>query len=287
MSTPKASRSTQNKRLRLCGLELGGGKSGRTALVVFDFYPKQRKLFLTDHQAHIAASAIRTGDEVLLEALATAKLDRIGVNAPITMPPCVPCALADCGDVRKCKQPAVRWMRDEAEQAGITALKFPTPYTQRPLDVYLRTRIQPRFRHDLFIEESLGAGRAPLALRWQFLRQRLGRKKVFETSPRLALLTMARAYGITDRELRRYRSPEEGVEYRLSILERLQGAHLGPKVPELFLYEAERLTLARELPSFQALLSALACAFAENRLIEKPDADYDPEWGFVLIPNVQ
>ena len=202
-------------KIRALGIELGGGKSERTALVLLEYYQREKKVFLHEHQAKIGAGAHRYGDEVLLEEIKKLNADRTGVNAPLSLPPCVQCSVKGCSGFRDCKNPPVRWMHEEAVRAKIPVSKHPTPYTQRPLDVYLRTEVQPRYNFDLFLEETLGAGRAPLALRMQYLLSRLGRKNFLETDPRVALAGIAPWFGMANRELRRYRLPEEGVEYRL------------------------------------------------------------------------
>lgn len=284
-ASARTSGTRGHKSVRLVGLELGGGKSGRTALVALDYYPAQKKLFIARHVAHIVATGLRTGDEVLLEGIHDLNARRVAVNAPLTMPPCMPCASSHCGGVRECKEKPVRWMREEAERVGISPLKFPTPYTQRPLDIYLRSRVQPHFQHDLFIEESMGSGRGPLALRFQFLRSRLEKVKWLEVHPRLSLLAMAPYYRITDRELRRYRNPEDGVGYRHSILEKLGSNQSKVAAPEVFLYESDLGAIAEDLTSFYALVSALSAAFAEQRLVEKAEPDFDLKWGFLTIPK--
>lgn len=280
-----AKKRAKEESMRIVGLELGGGKSGRTAIVLLEYFPRQRKIFLREQIAHVGASSNQFGDEVLIEHLRRLKPLFIAVNAPLTLPPCVQCPIRDCAGFRDCRSKPVRWMHEEATRARIPIPKHPTPYTQRPLDVYLRTRVQPRFQQDLFLEESLGAGRAPLAMRMQYIRARFPKQKFLETQPRLALFGIAEWFGLTARELRKYREPEVGMEYRHGILDRVQHDLTRKKVPHLFLYEAELSLLAEELPSFQALLSGLMVVYQREGLLEKPDADFDAAWGWVAMPR--
>jgi hypothetical protein len=273
------------RKIRTLGIELGGGKSERTAIVLLEYFQKEKKVFLVDHQAKIGAGAHRYGDEVLLEEIQKQKADRMGVNAPLGLPPCVQCSIKACPGFRDCKNPPVRWMHEEALRAKIPVSKHPTPYTQRPLDVYLRTRVQPRYDFDLFLEETLGAGRAPLALRMQYLLSRIGRKGILETDPRVALAGISRWFDLPPRILRRYRLPEDGVDYRRQILDLLQRDLSKEGVPQLFLYEAELLAFSESLSSFHALLSALMVVYGIAGLLEKPDEGFEKEWGFMAIPR--
>lgn len=270
---------------RILGLELGGGKSGRTSLVLLEFFPKEGRVFVREQIPHVTATSARYGDEVLVDLITKLEPDAIGVNAPLTLPPCVRCRYPNCGGYRECDYAPVRWMHKEAVRARIPALKHPTPYTQRPIDVFLRTRVQPRFTIDLFLEESLGAGRAPLAARMQYLQTRLKPRRFLETNPRIALVGMADWFGITHRELRRYRLPEEGVEHRRNILDKLQTDLTDFGLPQLFLYEAELGAIAQELASFQALLSGFVVICGQAGFLEKPRRGFDARWGFIAIPK--
>ena len=275
----------REKSQRILGLELGGGKSGRTSLVLLEYYPKDKKVFVSERVPNVAATATRYGDEVLLDHLRKLKPARIGVNAPLSLPPCVRCRYPECGGYRECSYAPVRWMHEEAVRAKIPVLKHPTPYTQRPVDVFLRTRVQPRYGIDLFIEESLGAGRAPLAARMQYLQSQIGKKLFLETSPRLALVGIADWYGVTARELRRYRLPEDGVEHRRHILVKLQEDLTAFGLPQLFLYEAEAQEIAESLPCFQALLSGFMVVCADAGFLRDRDPDFEKSWSFVAIPR--
>jgi predicted nuclease with RNAse H fold len=101
----------------------------------------------------------------------------VAVDAPLTLPPCVPCQLA-CPGIDRCTVPAVAWMRENAAPLALRRGRsdpgkpLVTPYTQRPTELLLEhLTLQPR--------ETLGQGMGPLAARATYLRR--------ATSPRLRL----------------------------------------------------------------------------------------------------
>lgn len=266
------------------GLELGGGKSDRTAMVELIFFTKEQKIFLHSLQGGIGASDSRTADAVLIKKLTESPARKIAVNAPMTFPPYVHAPEAELVPMEQSKDASVQWMLREAKRAGIEKRKFPTPYTQRAVDLYLRTRVQPKFQFDLHFEEAMGSGRAPLATRMRYIGSQIHNKHWLEVEPRLTLFRLAEWFQIPERELRRYRDIEDGASYRLSILEYLQYDLRENGFPQLFLYDTDMETIAKELPLFNAILSAMMPVYQECNLLESPEIDFDPQWGFVAIP---
>ena len=200
---------------RFLGIELGGSKGNRTSVVSVDYYAQEKKIFATNVTSEIYKDR-EAADASLIAFVKEFAPAGIGINAPLSLPPCISCLLPSCPSFEQCNVSAVSWMREEIQREG---LKISTPYTQRPIDLLLRGRWQ---KEKSFIpaDETLGAGRAPLAARMHYLKRHLSSNLV-EVYPRLSLAGMANWYGISDRELRLCRDVEVRVENRFTLLEKL------------------------------------------------------------------
>lgn len=275
---------TRTNEIRSIGLELGGGKSARTALVALDYYPKEKKIFVVETDQQIQGNREFSGDEVLLASLRALSAKILAVNAPLTLPPCFSCTLPVCPGYRKCEVPEVAWMREEGERLGLTAQKMPTPYTQRPIDVAMRGLLQQGLPVDIAFDETLGAGPAPLVARMRYLARHLQGMEFLEVSPKLVLLRLVEWFPISARNIKRYRDINEGLEHRLQIL-RTICANTDATIPSLFIYEEDLDSLARELCVFDALISALMACWKQAGLCEQNLPGFAPAWGSCLLPK--
>lgn len=276
---------TSTKGKLSLGLELGGGKSARTSLVVLKYFPSEKRVFLSEVQSQIQGSRTESGDEALLRLLdGYDNIHSIAVHAPLSLSPCLQCQLPQCPRFENCNVASVAWMREEARRLKLTAQKSPTPYTQRPVEMYIRSRVQKDLPIDVPLEESLGSGMAPLAARMQYLKRHIRAENFYEVFPKISLVAMAAWFGITNRELRRYRDVEDGVENRMMILERLSIGAKVENVPELFLYNTDLVLLAKDIDAFDAFIAALMPIYAQCSLLREFDKDYESTWGVVAIP---
>jgi hypothetical protein len=281
----EATRSQAAQSIRCVGVELGGGKSARTAVVSLDYFPQEKKIFIVEVVAHLQGSREFTGDEELLRTIDRLAPKFMGINAPLSLPPCATCTLK-CPTFQFCEVPEVKWMRGEARRMDLWPLKFPTPYTQRAVDVVVRSRLQDQLELEIPLEETFGASRAPLAARMQYLRRHFPvETKLIEVNPRIALAALARTWRIENRVLRRYRELEEGITYRTQILDTLSEADPREGFPHLFLYNEDIADFARELTNFDALMSALMAVYAAADLLDNDIFPYDKDWGRVAYPR--
>jgi hypothetical protein len=155
------------------GVDLGGGKGKKTALAT---------LRVDAGTATVVEIAPRDGarpfyDEALVETIRQfGDGTLLCLDAPLTLPPCLRCAVPVCPGQQACVDPAVVAMRaivqdrlDNARPGDPDLLgggrharrgkPSVTPYTQRTSEIYLAHRlgIVPR--------EALGQGTGPLAAR--------------------------------------------------------------------------------------------------------------------------
>jgi len=276
---------------RYLGLELAGAKNQKTSLAVLEYYPKERKVFLLDIYDKISSNDEQNGDEALLETLQeTTNLDKsrvakLGVNVPVTLPPCIGCTRPACRAQQKCTGPTVQWMRDlterarEDEELAVNVLEF-TPYTQRPFELWARYKILPMLPPDFRfeIDEALGGNRAPLTARMHFLGKHLKNLPVVEVWPKLTISVLAAILGIPKRVILKYRKPEEGYQARMDLLETIalkQG---------VFIYERDLKKLASSLTAFDSFLCAYTAMLSDLDLTAKPPKGFPKDSGWVEYP---
>lgn len=268
------------KARRFLGIELGGSR--RTAAVALDFFAGENKTFLAELESPLRPLGDETADETLIRVVKGMGAESVGVDAPLTLPPCLR-HKKSCGGIRKCKDEATAWMREEAKRLKWGRGKLPIPYLQRPVDMLLRGRWQDDAIVTFPVDESFGASRAPLAARMQYLQRELHRENFLEVIPRLALGGVAHWYGLSAREVRRSRDVEEGVEQRMGILDTMSQPPRVAGLPQLFLYESDVTALAQDLSAFDAFLCAFLALAEGLGLTEEPD--FSAAWGNVVKPR--
>lgn len=265
-----------SEKLRYVGIELGSGR--RTAVVALDYFPDKKKAFLAEVRTSFAATEQASSDDQLITAVNELAPIILGVDAPLSLPPCIGCQL-DCPTVPLCEVPAVKWMREESKRWR----RFPSPYTQRPVDYLLRGKWQDDAVIPFPVDESFGSSRAPLAARMQYLQRHFTAETLLEVNPRLALGGIAAQFDLSPREIRRCRDVEDGVENRLFLLDKLSAPSRFEEIPHLFLYNSEISQLAQEITAFDALLCAWMAVYEDLGLLEEPE--FDPEWGQMARPR--
>ncbi len=213
-------RASERAFKRFVGVDLGGGKGKKTALAIVE---------IRDAHPKIVTVAPKTGaaplyDPALVERLRAEGPDTlIAMDAPLTLPPCLRCAVPVCPGQEGCSDPAVLEMRrlggdDEETRDSRRGKPSVTPYTQRATEVYLHRRrgILPR--------ETLGQGMGPLTARAQHLVRALAdrfrlNETLIEVYPRATL------------ELLGIREPyKKQVDSRLRILGKLPDLSFAPGV---------------------------------------------------------
>lgn len=274
---------------RYLGLSLGGAKSDRTCLTVIDYYNEHDKSFIVDVYESVAAEGDQTADVVLLELvdelskeispMGDEGIRAIGVDAPLTLPPCLLGCDAPCGGYDKCKKPEVRWMRNQylKAKAKNPKLKHFTPYSQRPVDLYFRYKLNEA---SLFQDETMGANLAPQAVRMNYLKRHLAKTNLVEVWPKLALYHVQKALRLTRRDVLEYRHLERGVHIRERIVERLA------ERSQIFVYERDMKKFIANMDAFDSLICAWVAMQSDLGLSVKFKSDLPLESGWVQIPQL-
>ncbi len=272
------------------GLELSGAKNEKTAIAALEYYPKEHKIFLLDVYEKIVGKENQSGDEALLEAIDEIKsgVTRMGVNVPLTLPPCFNCKRSDCSP-GKCSNPATQWMRKysrkmiKGESGKSQRARNFTPYTQRPIELYVRHQLLPELPETarFEVDEALGGNKAPLTARMIYLKRFLEDLKLVEVWPKLSIATLGAQLGISNRTVSSYRNLEEGAHARAEILESLADQH------GIFIYDRDHRKLSASLPAFDAFICAYTALLADTGYTAKPPAGFPVASGWVEYPHAE
>lgn len=184
--------------VHVLGIDLGGGKGKKTALAtvridgpvatVVDIAPRNGALPFYD--AALLQTIREYGDDTLL-----------CIDAPLTLPPCLRCAVPVCPGQQACVDPSVVEMRTlAAEPHPVLGAAPPdrdtrrgkppvTPYTQRATEVQLTRRL------GITAREGLGQGTGPLAARAAHLTRALAdrfrlNENLIEVYPKATLVAL-------------------------------------------------------------------------------------------------
>jgi hypothetical protein len=259
---------------RFLGIELGGAR--RTAIVALDFFSAENKVFLAKIESPLHQEIEETPDEQIIRIVNSFEASSLGVDAPLSLPPCVQCEKA-CEGARFCKKESSVWMRNEAKRQKWSKGKLPLLYAQRPIDLLLRGDWQDEAITPFPVDDSFGSSRAPLAIRMQYLKSKLHTEKMIEVNPRFSLGELAKVFALSSREVRKARDVEDGLDQRYTILESLSQPR--GSLPHLFLYNSDISALAQNLSAFDALICGYLAVLNEVGLLEKNC--FPESWGNV------
>ncbi|MBL7715096.1 MAG: hypothetical protein JNL01_06470 [Bdellovibrionales bacterium] len=271
---------------RYLGLNLSGAKNQKTSVAALEYYPNQKKVFLLDIHDRVPQAPDQTSDQALLELLDELKAPQPGktlltFDTALSLPPCVTCE-KKCPMPEKCVVPSVKWMRVLSKKMrkshflrdeGVRVLEF-TPYTQRPVELWLRYEVLPELPepYRFEVDEALGGSRGPLVARLNFLQKHLKNFDHCEAHPKLSTSILAYEFGASKRLITAYRRLEEGAQARQELIE-IFADRLG-----LFVYDRDLRKLSLSLASFDAFVCAVTGWLSDTgRTVQKP-AGFPSEW---------
>lgn len=290
--SPHGDKNDEQAIARYVGISIGGAKSERTCLSVIDLYRKQQKSFVVDIYEALGAQGELTADQVLLEHIEellhelptssqTSAIRVIGVDAPLTLPPCaIGCETGCPGYEDKCRRSEVRWMRAQYHKtrAKNSRVKHFTPYSQRPVDLYFR------YKHpndpELFQDETLGANLAPQAIRMNYLKRHLWSQKLVEVWPKLSLFYLQKALKLTKKEVLEYRHLERGAAVRGRVLDRIV------ELSKIFIYERDWKKFVSNTDAFDSFLCAWVAMQTDLGQVVKFKSDLPLDSGWIQIPEL-
>ena len=275
---------------RYLGLELSGAKNAKTTLAVIEYYPKEKKVFVLDIHSGIGADANCNSDEALIQTIqdhANHHPDvKMGVNVPLTLPPSV---LPVKKGQTPLDSPEVKWMQTHftkrvnppVSKRTAKLKDFFTPYTQRPIEIWLKnevlSQLPPKMRFE--IDETLGGNKAPLTARMQFLKHYLEDYELHEVLPKLTVALITPFLKISQKTLQQYRQLEDGATARQAILDKMC------ETLDIFIYDRDQKKITQNLNAFDAFLCAYTVLLYDRNECVAPPKHFPVKSGWIRYPK--
>ncbi len=267
------------KKHRFMGISLSGGKTPRTHVAIVDYFPSERKVFLSNLFRDLGEMNGLTADTVLIDLIKNNKEDvqSISMDAPLTMPKCIRCRLV-CPGAEACKEKEIQWMWQfhKAMDHEKNPNKIFTPYTERCVEPYLSTQLEQNFP----VDHALGSNRAPLWARTFFLKKRLKSYQLLEVVPRINTWRIGRELKISKTPLLFYKNSVEGAHHRQTILDKFVDAEW------LFIYSQDVKHMTKDVFVFEAVMSAFTGFLHFKSLCEKQPKNFPATEGWVAMPKI-
>jgi hypothetical protein len=284
---------------RYLGLELSGAKNSKTTIAVLEYYPKEKKVFLLDVHAGIGADEASDADEALIDTIhdhADGHPDlKLGVSVPLTLPPYLTANRKSLPLPKDCTSPEIKWMRSFLARTQLNAPKkkkkvskkvarmkdIITPYTQRPVELWLRHEIVGKLPEKLRfeIDETMGGNKAPLTARMHFLKYHLQKFEAHEVLPKLTVALLMPKLKLTYRTMRQYRQLEDGAYSRQEIIEKMA------EQLDIFIYDRDLKKLTQNIHAFDAFLCAYTVLLHDRQECVSPPKGFPTDSGWVRYPK--
>lgn len=238
---------------RFIGVALGGGKTDKTCISVIDYYPVQRKIFLSRLFDKIKTEGENSADAQVIRLITQCPppVESVAFDVPLQLPICLTCphrCPTRCPGYEECQEPEILWMwkHYRAQVKKKSPPRLFTPYTERCVEQYLQTELEEPFH----LSHALGANLAPLTARAQYLIRRLD-LPVVEVFPKLSLWRIGNTLGLAKSHLRFHRHWEGGQSSRQTILNKMMDKNLA------FIYDQDVKVLTESPQAFDAFVCAL------------------------------
>lgn len=262
---------------KFIGLSLSGGKSDKTGFALVEYFPDQKKVFLSS-----VVEQIRNEDGIssdmqihkMIESVGS-DLESVAVDAPLTWPKCLQCRLK-CPGFETCTEPEIKWMsrfynRKNSERRPF---RFMTPYTERCTELYWEESLEEKIP----LQQAMGSNRAPLTARIHYLKRRL-KKSFIEVAPKISFWRLGLSLGMPKSKLRLHRHWEGGEESRKLFIEALLKENLA------FIYEQDRKALVEDQFAFDAFIGALTGLMKYKKQTESRPRGFPAKEGWIEVPK--
>lgn len=234
---------------RFIGVSLGGGKTDKTCLSVIEYFPSQRKIFLSRLFDKIKTDADISADWQIHKLITACPppVESVAFDVPLQLPKCVTCRLA-CPGYEICEEPEIQWMwkHYRSREKKKSPARLFTPYTERCVEQYLQNQLEEPFH----LPHSLGANFAPLTARARFINHRLELPAI-EVFPKISLWRIGSALHIPKSNLRFHRHWDSGATSREAVLTKMMEKNLA------FIYDQDVKNLIESPQAFDSFISAL------------------------------
>ena len=266
------------KTVKVAGIHLAGPNSTKTTVVIMTGRLGEGNLKINAVLDRMGALHRLFSDDRLFDFLRMEQPDRVMIDSPLTVPPCVACTRPFCPGVNACEDIAVAYMQKLAESAaGKKRKRLMNPQTQRIWDVKEWFQWAPSLQ-----EPTYSANKAPLVVRAMTLQRRLNILpqpiRLWETSIPHAVSCLVDQLGLERAIAYEYRAFEIGRERRTELLE---GLHRHG-----FLEEDDIDEVAASVESFSAAISAFIAALQLQGFCSRPGNAFFEQQGWVCLPEL-
>ncbi len=262
---------------RFIGVSLSGGKADKACVAVVEYFPKFKKIFLSNMFERIKSQAQISADLKIHEIIESyqGKVQSVAWDVPWTQPFCNRCDLP-CPGYEACQVEHIQWMRkhNQEEQKQKKPKKLFTPYTERPVEMYLKSEIE----EPMNVGPALGANLAPLLARASFIERRLNLPSI-EVFPKLSIWRIGRALNVGKTHLRYHRHSTSGNESRKIIIQQLTLNKLA------FLYEQDQRLMVENNHAFEAFICALTGYLKATGQTEPRPPDFPSNETWIEFPK--
>lgn len=279
-SQRKARRSQELIQLsRFIGVSLSGGKADKACIAVIEYYPQQKKVFLSRLFEKIKNNPPEASADLKIQQIISqyhGEAESVTFDVPLQLPKCVRCQLK-CPGYEVCNEAEIKWLRNFYE--NFNKQKKPkrsfTPYTQRCVDTYLATELEENFE----VHHALGSNLAPLTVRARYLARRI-KLNFIEAMPKLTIWRLGLQLKISKSHLRFHKHAVGGDESRRVFLTALS------EKTGVFIYQQDMKSMIENNHAFEAFICAYTGFLASQKQTEKRPADFPKAESWIQFPKL-
>lgn len=271
-----ADTKAKEKILRFIGISLAGGKSDKACVAVLEYYPENKKIFLSRLFEKIKSDEKISGDlkihELIEQNLETTKF--VAFDTPWSLPNCITC-VQKCPGYESCHEPHIEWMwhHQDDRLKKKRPKKLFTPYTQRCIEMHFQTELEEAFN----LHHALGANSAPLLARAAFIQKRLSADCI-EVYPKLTLWRLGKILDVKTSHLRDHRAAFGGDEARAQFLKSLNENNIA------FVYHQDMKQMVENNHAFEAFLCGFTAFLKFLDLTEKRPKGFPAKENWIEFP---
>lgn len=269
-----------NDVVRFLGISLAGGKSDKACVALIEYYPQNKKIFLSRLFEKLKSEEKISADLKIHDLIDQNKetLEYVAFDIPWKLPSCLTC-VRRCPGYENCNEPHIEWMWKHADSKlkKKKPRKMFTPYTQRCVEMHLATELEEPF----IVNHAMGSNSAPLLARAQFIKKRMDETvKCIEVNPSLTLWRIGRMMDVMKSQLRHHRAAFGGEESRRLFLQAINEKNL------TFIYHQDLKQMIDNNHAFEAFLCALTGFLKYKNLTEQRPKDFPTLEDWIEFPKV-
>ncbi|MGZ3725488.1 MAG: DUF429 domain-containing protein [Pseudobdellovibrio sp.] len=266
----------ESKVLRFIGISLAGGKSDKACVAVLEYYPENKKLFLSRLFEKIKSDEQISADlkihELIEQNANTAQY--VAFDVPWNLPNCLTCK-KKCPGYENCHEPHIEWMwhHHNEKLKKKRPKKLFTPYTQRCVELYLQSELEEVFN----LHHAMGSNSAPLLARAAFIQKRLSAECI-EVYPKLTLWRLGSLLNVMKSHLRNHKAAFGGDESRAQFLQSLNDHNIA------FVYNQDMKQMVENNHAFEAFLCGFTAYLKYKGLTEKRPKNFPGNEDWIDFP---